>query len=212
MMKAVITLTGRDHPRLIQLRKAGHWSALDAEIRALKDEFGAIPLDQYVPVSEHVWTNSLTTEGVIQAVGFLTGVSNSGFALYMAPFSSNSTPNRDWDGDFGAASGGAVTEFTAYASATRPAITFAAATANEAGTVVTSVGGTLANAYVVDEGTPNTDIYGAVLTNNSTKQYAAGAALCIAAARASEPRPVWSAGLAYAMQYALSAPSILPAA
>ena len=196
----------------MQFRAARQWSSLDAELEMLKEENGGVvPIHEYVPISQHISHNSLTTEGVIQQIDFLTGnASNTGWAIYTAPFSSDTTPSRTWNGDWGAAVGGLATEFTAYDAATRPALVFPAAAATDA-TVQTS-GVTASDAFIVSAGTSDTTLYGMVLTNNNTKQYDAGSAICLAASRyADNQRPIWSAGLSYALQYIASAPSLLAA-
>jgi hypothetical protein len=139
----------------------------------------------YVPVRQVEQKNLFTYEGVR---ALMDGLSSSALSFYIAPFTSDSTPLRSWDGDFGAASGGVVTEFTGYDEATRPEIEFGAATGDAVSYIVNGTAGTL----TVSTG-QNPTIYGLALTNNSTKQYDSGSAVLYEALRFDSEQS-WTAG------------------
>jgi hypothetical protein len=209
-MKAKIVLTSYDHPRLLALR--GDSDLVDREINQLKQEHGgSLPLHEYVEVRQAHSTNTLTQGGTEWAMSAILGLtSNVGFALYAAPYSSDTSPVRSWDGDFGAASGGVVTEFTGYDLATRPVVTFP--TPAVVGDEIRSAGATAGNAFVISSG-QSAAIYGLVLTNNSTKEYDAGSAIAFAAFKYPSGEELsWQAGEAHHLEYTLVYPMLMAAA
>ncbi len=182
-----------DHPLLIQARLQGPEATQQALDLLLERNKGKLPRNEYIHTGTTEAENSLFDDGFMLMLDRLTGVaSNAAASFYLALFSSDTTLLAPFNGNFGAVSGGTVTEFTNYDEATRPAITFGAATRSENTYLCTF---NSSAEITISTGVTDVTIYGAILTDQSAKQYSAGNGKAIAGARfATLDRPVLSTG------------------
>jgi hypothetical protein len=186
-----------DHPRLMRARESGDPGELQAALDALRGEDGKIRRWGYECIDHQEFHNQRTVEGEKYQIDLLTGlVSNTGIHWYLAPFSSNSTPTKLWDGDSFATSGGDATEFIGYDETTRQECVFVAATGDSS--IVSAINTTQA-ILTISTGVTAT-IYGLGLTTSNVRQYAGGAAKLYAAERYAIPKEVLS-GQILPLQY-----------
>jgi hypothetical protein len=199
MLPGLFTHEGWDHPWLIRAREQGDPQMLERALRDLTLPNGHMNPHGYERISRVQAHNQITLEGKKRQLDLITGVvSNTGLVWYLAEFSSDSTPTESWNGNFGAVSGGNCTEFTGYTAATRPVCAFTAAT----GTSTVSTTNTTRASITISAGV-TASVYGIVLTNNGTKNYSAGAALLLRAAR--YPAPIhYAAGQVYTLAFELN--------
>lgn len=203
-----IKMVCQDHPRLLVARSQGP-DAVAREIELLKSRnHGKLPVHEYRTVREHTASNAILDDGWIAMLDRFTGhednyPSGTRAAFYAALFEDDATLLSSFDGDFGAASGGTVTEFTDYDEATRPNIVFGATTRSGNAFLCTyNATGTI----TISEGVTNKTLYGVVITNINTKQYDGGLGKAISALKYAEgDRPVVSEAEVWQPKYQYTA-------
>ena len=149
--------------------------------------------------NKEVYPNLITNQGLNQIINTMLPPGGAFAQItqwYIAPFSGNVTPDATWTAANFVAT---ATEFTAYASPTRPALTIAAAT-----TTQTNGNGAAPADITFSAGGPF-NVYGAVILSVATKSSSTGTML--AAARFTNPRLSQAAPDKLTIQYDLTATS-----
>ena len=147
--------------------------------------------------NKEVFPNRITNQGLNQIINTMFPPGGAFAQItqwYIAPFSGNVTPDATWTAANFVAT---ATEFTSYASATRPALTIAAAT-----TTQTNGNGSAPADITFSAGGPF-NVYGAAIMSVATKGSSTGTML--AAARFTNPRLSQAAPDKLTIQYDLTA-------
>lgn len=148
--------------------------------------------EQFVDIN----ANTLLTQGLVHALNMVFppsgGYGSPVSQWYIAPFSGDYTPTADLTA---ATFPDVATEFTAYTSATRLALTIAAAATTP------STGNTGNEAQLVLNGAGN--IYGATIVSASAKSAITGVAM--AAVRLASPKLAMASGEKLGMEYVITA-------
>lgn len=209
-VEANMSMRHFDHPLLVEAR-AKSQQAVAQTIELLRERNrGQLPKTEYIETGPPtVVENSLFDQGYMLLLDRLTGqASNASTAFYLALFSSDTTLLATFDGDFGAASGGDVTEFIGYDETARPEVTFGATTLSGNSYLCTYDS---AETITIATGVSNVTIYGAILTDQATKRYSSGSGKAISGMRyPSSTRPVVSAGQIKQMSYQFYATRAMP--
>lgn len=197
-MRGLFSIAQWEHPRIVEARDSGDMERVAALIKEF--EQSPIPLRGYDLVRVVEAENMRTLEGRKFLLDLITAQeSNTDLHWYFAPWTSDSTPADDWDGDFLKASGGKATEFTGYTASTRQECVFDAAV----GTTIVRAWNSTRAQITISAGV-SASIVGIGITNNNTKQYGSGSAVLLAAGRLASPMSV-AAGAVYPLGYSLLA-------
>ncbi len=160
---------------------------------------GALKLIDYQTGHIEITPNLLTNEGLdhfLNAALPPTGGYTPITAWYVAPFSGNYTPVATLTAANFTAN---ATEFLAYASATRPALTIAAASSAQ------TTGNTGAPALLVLNAGGPYNLYGGVIISAAAKSAVTGK--CLAAVRFASPRLGQVGGDKLGLEYVITATS-----
>jgi hypothetical protein len=149
--------------------------------------------------NKEVCPNLITDQGLNQIINTMLPPGGAFVQItqwYIAPFSGNVTPDATWTAANFVAT---ATEFTAYASATRPALTIASPTSTKAN------GNGASPADITFSAGGPFNVYGAAIVSVATKSSATG--VMLAATRFTNPRLAQAAPDKLTIQYDLTATS-----